>query len=234
MKTPQDGFTIIELMIATAVFSIMLVLTTTTIIGISQTYIKGSVEGQTQQTSRAVLSDISQAIEFNDSSDITATTHYSGDVYYFCTGSDVYVYQLDKYLSPTLTGSEYSTWALVRFPYSSCTVPLNSQNQPDPLGQTGAEELLTTNERLGELYISSPTINDETVYTINLEVGYGENVLLNDTTNTNGGYNVNASPVAPPVSAQYKYSCQGGPDSSFCATSTLTTTVIPRIPGING
>jgi prepilin-type N-terminal cleavage/methylation domain-containing protein len=234
MKASQNGFTIIELMIATAIFSLMLVLTTTTIIGISQTYIKGSVEGQTQQTARAVLSDISQAVEFNNNSDITVTTNYSGDVYYFCTGSDVYVYQLDKYLSPTLTGNEYSTWALVRFPYSSCTVPLNLQGQPDPLGQTGAEELLATNERLGWLYIVPTAINGETAYTINLEVGYGDNDLLNDTTNTNGNYDVNASPAAPPVSAHYKYQCQSGPDSSFCATSTLTTTVVPRIPGING
>jgi prepilin-type N-terminal cleavage/methylation domain-containing protein len=234
MRASQDGFTIIELMIATAIFTIMLILTTTTIIGITQTYIKGSVEGQTQQTARTVLSDISQAIEFNDSGDITVTTNYSGDVYYFCTGSDVYVYQLDKYLSPTLTGSEYSTWALVRFPYSSCTVPLNSLNQPDPLGQAGAEELLATNERLGWLYISPLAINGETAYTINLEIGYGDNVLLNDTFNTNGDYNVNALPTAPPVSAQYEYRCISGLDSSFCATSTLTTTVIPRIPGISG
>ncbi len=234
MRASQDGFTIVELMIATAIFAIMLVLTTTTIIGITQTYTKGSVEGQTQQTARAVLSDISQAIEFNDSNDITVTTNSSGDVYYFCAGSDVYVYQLDKYLSPTLTGSEYSTWTLVRFPYSSCTVPLNSLNQPDPLGQAGAEELLTTNERLGWLYIVPFAINGETAYTINLEIGYGDNSLLNDTTSTNGGYDVNALPTAPPVSAHYKYSCQSGPDSSFCATSTLTTTVIPRIPGISG
>jgi prepilin-type N-terminal cleavage/methylation domain-containing protein len=225
MKLMEDGFTIVELMIATAVFAIILIITTTTIIGISNTYIKGTVEDQTQQTARAVLSDISQDIEFNNNAFISqnpipSTT--TGDVYFFCIGDDVYVYDLDKVLSNTGTGAEYSPWDLVR--YQSLTCP-SQGDVPTTLSgfPAGYEELLLPNERLGHLDVVADT-GDSNTYTVSLEIAFGtDNTLLSDTSPFLNGERT------PPVSYVYPYLCQSGSDSSFCSVATLTTTVAPRV-----
>ncbi|HEY1645515.1 MAG TPA: prepilin-type N-terminal cleavage/methylation domain-containing protein, partial [Candidatus Saccharimonadales bacterium] len=97
MKSDQTGFTIIELLIATAIFTVILIITSTAIIGISQTYIKGSIQGETQQTARAVLSDVSEDIQLNNPNvnytDLTTNTAGTGE-FYFCVGNDVYIYRL--------------------------------------------------------------------------------------------------------------------------------------------
>ena len=202
MKDNQDGFTIIELLIATAIFTVILLITSTTIIGISQTYVKGSVEGNTQQTARKILSTISQDIEFNNSSSIII--HQSKN--YFCIGNDVYLYNLNKRLVSKPTPSTEPNWVLVR--YTAPTCPLLSSLPTTP--PTGFEELMSSGQRLGQLSIDQSGQS----YTITLEVGYGTSSLLNTSSN------------AP---APYKYTCQSGLDSSFCAVSSLTTTVTPRI-----
>src|SRR5665213_3376754 len=97
LRNETSGFTIIELLIATSVFSIILLITASTLVGISQTYIKGSVQDQTQQTARSVLTDLSQDIQFNSVSGVNGipiTTVY-GNEYFFCIGNDVYIYHLD-------------------------------------------------------------------------------------------------------------------------------------------
>ena len=235
MRSSEDGFTIIELLIATAVFSIILIISSTTLIGISQTYIRGSVEDETQQTARTVLSDISQDLEFNDPNGIITPTSYNtgNDEFYFCAGNDVYVYRLDKKLTNTATAETPSTgispWVLIRYESSSCpiaitaapsvSVPASGDFSSDP----GYEELLSANQRLGQLSLTPSTSSSGTIsYTINIIVANGDNDLLKDW--SNGGENNATSP-----SKTYTYLCQPGSDNSFCAVSSLTTTVAPRI-----
>ena len=50
----QKGFTVLELMIATTVFSVMLLLTTTGMIQIGKVYYKGLVTAKTQDTVRSI------------------------------------------------------------------------------------------------------------------------------------------------------------------------------------
>ena len=229
MKNSQSGFTIIELLVATAVFATILVVTTTTIIGISQTYVKGSVEGQTQQTARAVLNDISQAIQYSSVSanpkPTCAVSSCSNDEYYFCIGNDVYVYSLDKYLSSSSSlGAGNSSWVLIRYNNGSCP---SQGNLPSPF-PAGYAELLSPNERLGQLNIIGTTINGVQNYTLSIEVGYGSNELLQDSTYNSSPNYVNGA-TTPPSNYLFTYACQSGIDSSFCAVSSLTTTVAPRI-----
>jgi hypothetical protein len=190
------------------------------------------VQGQTQQTARAILSDVSQDIQFNRASFVGTPAPITGqtDMYYFCIGSDVYVYQFDKYLDPSKAGPAYSSWGLVRYTNNSCT-PYSS-----PLTQPGIQpqELLATNQRLGGLYLQQQTLsNGNSAYNVQVEVAYGANDLLNDTAGAMNGNAGNAGYVngasSAPTNYQYNYRCQDGLDSSFCAYSILTTTVAPRI-----
>ncbi|MEI9914124.1 MAG: prepilin-type N-terminal cleavage/methylation domain-containing protein [Candidatus Saccharibacteria bacterium] len=215
-KLTERGFTIIELMVATAVFTILLLITTTTIIGISSTYIKGSVEGQTQQTARSILNDISQDIQFNQppfSVSSMTSLNPGNDTFFFCIGNDVYIYQLDQVQST-------STPIFIRYS-GSCPSP------PVTVTVAGAASLMSKNERLGYLNISQSTVNGYYVYTISIEVGYSVsgtsgNSLIHDLTNQGD---------PPAGNYKYGYQCQSGSDSNFCAVSTLTTTVTSRITG---
>ncbi len=230
MKSNETGFTIIELLIATAIFTVILIITTTSIIGISQTYVKGSVENQTQQSARSILSSISQDIEFNNATNINISdfsSPASSDERYFCIGNDVYVFKINKYLSFSHTGSEYSNIGLIRYASNSCptaaTLPTSLSTMPQ-----GYTELLANHERIGQLNIKQININNFHAYTISLEIGYGSNSLLG-ISSSSPYYNDSTIPSA---STTIPYQCQSGLDSSFCAVSILTTTVAPRINNI--
>ena len=230
-KLDLKGFTIIELMIATIAFTVILTLTTTAIIGISDTYVKGNVQGQTQESARSILSDVSQSIQFSDPSSINLSgLSSSSGVYYFCLGDDVYVYQLDKKLVTSNPGNsldDYATWGLVRYNSSIC--PASAAAIPgNPMSINGASELLAINERLGQLNIAAPA-SGALGYTISVEVAYGDDDLLSDTSSPSSNGNFFHDANSAPSSYQFKYACKDGPDSSFCAVSALTTTVAPRI-----
>ena len=221
MRHTEDGFTIIELLIATAVFTVILIITAAALIGISQTYVKGSVEGNTQQTARKILSSISQDIQFNNNSSIILNPSSSSntDEFYFCIGSDVYVYNLNKRLTSNPQSAQDSTWVLIRYTNPIC--PKSPPSMPPSSNDSRYEELMASGQRLGQLSISENSINNNPAYTISIEIGYGANNVLNGTD-------------TPPVNqinenTKYNYRCQTGLDSSFCAVSSLTTTVAPRI-----
>ncbi len=76
----QNGFTIIELLIATVVFSVILLVVTAAIIQVGRMYYKGYISSRTQQASRAVIDDISRSIQFSDISNVTIHEPGSGDV----------------------------------------------------------------------------------------------------------------------------------------------------------
>jgi hypothetical protein len=225
-------------MIATAVFSIILLITTTSIIGISNTYIKGTVQDQTQNNARTILSDISSGIQFNLASTIVPTSSASSsNVYYFCLGNDVYVYNLDLKLTSVSNQafpSQNSSWGLIRFTNPETSCPQSSdilfKNIPANL-PISYSELLGNNERLGGLAITEVALSSKPVYTINLVIGYGDNDLLNDQYNYDtppytAGY-TNGSNSS--LNKMYSYTCSSGSDSSFCAVATLTTTVVPTV-----
>ena len=229
MKVNGDGFTIIELMIATAVFTVILLITTAALIGISQTYIKGSVQDNTQQSARSIVEDISQGIQFNDPSTITLPTQVgTSDIYYFCIGNDEYVYNLDLKLASYNASfpNENSTWALVRYQTASsgCTTPGPTFNNQ---ASYNSEELLSKNERLGQLSITQ--LSGQNVYTVALVIGYGDNDLLQDYKNYSGATKTTQLSNGTNNSTSYNYSCVSGSDNSYCSVSALTTTIATRI-----
>lgn len=209
----NDGFTIIELMIATAAFTVILMITTGALIGISDTYVKGSVEEQTQQTNRTIISDITTDIQYNNYDDINLSGFTDGsdnlqNPGYFCIGNDVYIFNLDNYINALerYTGSGSC-------PSSLPTAPSN-----------GTTKLLNNNERLSQLNITPETVTGLSGggYKVEAQVIYGSDSILNCQA-TGGGNCSLASPW------DRTYSCPGGNDSSSCAISTLSVFVIPRV-----
>jgi prepilin-type N-terminal cleavage/methylation domain-containing protein len=213
----QQGFTIIELMIATAVFAIVLLIATVAVISLTQSYIKGNVQSETQDAASSVLTNITQAIQFNTADSVSSFVY------------DGVVHDGAEHGYKEITSS--TTHALLDFYSASCPpIPVNP-TQPDTWepdtpysgyindlasnigGDEDAQELLAQNLNLEQLSITAPAASGGQ-YIVSITVAYGD---------------IGTATKLPDGSGN-SYSCPpaalGG---QFCAVSSLTTTITPRI-----
>lgn len=203
-KNNQKGFTIIELMIATVVFSFVLLIASSAVVAIGRLYHKGITSSKTQDVTRSIMEDVSRSIQFS-----------SGDVQsgpgVYCFGEDRYSYVINSKVdldNPNSRAVVHDT----RTNLNQCNpLPLNS----------GGEELLASNMRLLDFSVVSGGNKSSIV----VKVAYGDNDLLTI-------YDDDAGPSdAPNVPAnQIKTAqCKGGIGSDFCSTSQLATVVSKRL-----
>lgn len=221
-----DGFTIIELMIATAVFSVILLIATTAVLFVTNLFVGGNNQATTQDVTRNTLSTISQDIQFNPASTVVIGP-YNGRYGYYCIGNDVYAYQTNREVS----GSNYHALLLVTggtcpqsltSGWSNYQNALNSSSTSDIfVSGVQAHELLASNLRLGEFVITPVTGTSS--YQISITVAYGNNTEVT-------AHNNVPNPNAPGAGLYYSYTCPpealGG---QFCAVASLTTAVTSRI-----
>jgi prepilin-type N-terminal cleavage/methylation domain-containing protein len=227
----QSGFTIVELLVATAVFGTVMILLTFGIIQISDVYYKGVTISSTQNAARNIMADISQSIEYSGGQvGTTLTTNaVAGKTYGFCIGSEAYYYQLGYEVenSPT-TGQAYHGLVIADNDLGACPIPI----PPDPSNPNtpydfanhssgnsvppGGQEMLGQNMRLSKLTITPGSIMG--LYNIDVQVTYGADDLLNNATTVNGG-----------LSGEVVTNCKGEVGQQFCATSELQATVEKRI-----
>lgn len=206
----QGGFTIIELLIATAVFAMVLVLIMVGILQISRTYISGYIQTQTQNTARSILATVTQDIQLNSYTQITPTKHgLKPGQYYFCIGQHLYSYKIGKQL--TATTSSYTTdHALILASGPGlCNSSTANAILHGPVGGTyDTQELLNKDMLLGQLSVTQVVPNSP-LFNVEVTVTYG-----------NSGPGGILEGIAP------NYTCpplnQGG---QFCAVSTVKTTV---------
>ncbi|HUC95845.1 MAG TPA: type II secretion system protein [Candidatus Saccharimonadia bacterium] len=124
-KISQGGFTIIELLIATSVFGVILLIVTFSIIFISKLYINGFVQTQTQNIAVSLSDEISRDIEFSNPSDVipdsVAPTTIGGlNYYHFCTESNLYGYSPGTYQSSSTPA--FFQAPIASLPLTSCTL----------------------------------------------------------------------------------------------------------------
>ncbi len=94
-KIKKNGFTIVELMIATAVFSLALLVLAVSLLTINHQYFKGISQGNVQTAASNILNNVTSAVEFSNGSYIGKynSSNYQG---YFCVGHTEFLYQLYK------------------------------------------------------------------------------------------------------------------------------------------
>ncbi|MGI9028056.1 MAG: PulJ/GspJ family protein [Candidatus Saccharimonadales bacterium] len=90
----QKGFTIAELLIATAIFTSMMLLATSGVLYIGRVYYKGVIVSKTQDTSRTIIEDISRNIQTGGNKRVNSG---AGVV---CVGLVRYSYVLNMQLTP--------------------------------------------------------------------------------------------------------------------------------------
>lgn len=220
----QKGFTILELLIATMVFSVIFLATTTAILQISKMYYKGVMSSRTQEVARGLVDQLSQQLQFGgndvtpgvDSNPVvTGSPQPDGKLTFkaVCIGSVRYTYRINAQVSSSTAPGTYDNansrlqHALWRDTVNSgCDAVDLSQAQPSP----GGEEVLGQNMRLSKFAV---TPCDSTTNICNISVGiiYGDNDLI-------------------------VYDGQGVPDhcqsiigSQWCAASQISTSVLKRV-----
>lgn len=204
--TNQKGFTLVELLIATTVFSVILMAAASTLIQIGRMYYKGVITAKTQNIARTVIDDVSRTIQFSNGSLMEAP---AGDLdpKAYCVGTTRYTYIIGRQVSdnPTSSQTRHALWqdSISDGGCDSQGLPNLQEAVPSP----GGRELLEEGMRLQAFNISS--LEDNDVFSIAVKVIYGDDDLLNDPTN----------PTA------CKGSVVGG---QWCAISDLSTVVYSR------
>lgn len=213
----DKGFTIIELMVATVVFSMVLLLCTYGIIHVGNDYYKGITEARTQENARSLVDRISQDIQFSGGSVFTGLSLSGSPVKGFCIGSHLYSFITDGQLvtngTPNASQNQvYHAMVVEDVPACSATTTPSNINASASLA-TGQEELISANVRI-QPYDSIPShqnivwsdASQPGLYNVGMKLIYGDNDAL-DATRTK---------------------CLGGAEIQFCAVSSLLSSVQPR------
>lgn len=201
----QSGFTIIELMIATMVFSVVLLLCAAGLIAIGRMYQKGNNNRAVQEASRSIIDTIKNDFELNGGNYKTLTD--SSDTYGFCIGSILYIYKVNVPVA-----ADGSQPGLVRndalYGAAACAyandVSVLSMNQAL---SDGGKELLGVNMRIVQPPIASafpPTGNAQSLK-IRANIIYGDSDLI------------------------FADKCRGGAGQEYCASSVLETFATRRL-----
>lgn len=202
------GFTVIELLVATAVFGTVLVVVTTGVMQLSRVYYKGITERNTQNTAREIMDRISQGIQFNGGNATeTNTSPTPGNSYAFCVGNQQYSYTVGYQVSDSPSPSKFQSYhGLVVNDVAGCTSSTPAQNVR--VSAVSGRELLAPNMRLANLQVTNVGAD---LYRVSVRIVYGDDDILNNPTATNA-------------------SCQGvRAGTQFCAISDLTTVVTKRV-----
>lgn len=213
-----------ELMIATAVFSVVLLVTSAGVISIGRSYYRSLTTTRVQETVRSVMDDISRSLQFSDTDSISnyledPDYHTPATVKARCFGPDRYTYVINqKVESITSGGVEQTLHALYRDRRAAADEH-ESTCEPN-VSFTNGTELLGDNMRLLQFDVS-----DSDPFQVNIKVAYGDNDLLttyDDDGNPPGG-GISDSEAAGTLC---KFGIAG---SNFCAVAGLETTVTSRV-----
>lgn len=201
-----SGFTIIELLIASAVFSIVLVIVMATFIQISRIFYKGVNMANTQDDTRNVITDIASDIQFMSGTTpkpVNAGPSSSGT---FCIGSHLYAYYTGVQVGQSSSAGLYREDGTA----GSC---------PASIDLTKADQLLGSGMQMNTLNLSC----NGTICHINTHVVFYGSSYDGLFATKNSAY-ANTPWLAPDAD------CTGALTSSqFCATADFQRTVLQRI-----
>jgi len=211
----SHGFTLIELMIATTIFSVILLLITTGMIEVGRMFYKGVISTNTQETTRLLIEDISQAIQFSGDEFTPLNAGAPLATKRFCIGDRRYTFTPNTRLNPN--GSNHAF--IIDKASTKCTSTTPVANMANPSAATAfrdstvpPRELMGANMRIAAFNITEDAVNK--AYTITIRVAYGDDTDVLFDSNGDGTLD----------------SCLNQRSSSqFCSVSELSTTVKRRV-----
>lgn len=225
----QQGFTIIELMIATAVLSTILLLVTVLMINIGHLYYKGINQARVQSNVRTVADEVAQQLRLGDS--WQSSTGVNNQQAY-CIGNLRYTYVVGVQIGEPAPGSSAPVYQHVLWRDSNpapATCSIADVNltaaQPSPPARNGAE-LMAPKSRLINF-----TVTGTSPYSVSVGVAYGDNDLLCSPVAVSGSCQKNAPEMTNLADfTNGNLLCKNSDASQFCATAKLNTSVVRRLP----
>lgn len=238
----QRGFTIIELMIATAVLSTILVLVTVVMVNIGTLYYKGINQARVQDDVRTISDDIIKNIQLSDQSPIgPVSVPGVTNSYAYCVGPVRYTYVLGVQISHQAPGTPSTyyqvLWRDTNPTPGSCPTQVDPTNPSSPqVNLTDSnlasddsinqgQEMITSNSRLTQF---SMTTNSPS--TVMVGVAYGDDDLL-----CNPTLAPNSCKTLSAMGSWANYSgdvlCKGKTGEQFCSTDSLSSSAIKRVAG---
>lgn len=221
-KETEQGFTIVELMIATIVFSMVLLVCSFAIMHVGRMYYKGVIMSRTQDVSRKVVDDVVEAIQYGGINDklpggpINLGDGPGFEARSYCIGNARYSFTNERSLGDKDYQSKHVLWRDYVVPNTACNVVDISNEPADETGSNliNDKELLSSNMRLPKFNITRDNITG--IWTVEVTVSYGE---LED-----------FEPADPDNGIEEYSVCKGtNAGGQFCAVSTYSTTVKSRL-----
>ena len=162
----QRGFTLIELMIATVVFTLLLLLCTTAAIYIGRQYYKGISSSRAQEAARNVMEEISRGIQLsNESVQLKSTNPLPGDTYgAVCVGTTRYIYVKDQ----RVVTDPFALW--------KDDQGRTCESDPASVIPANGQEILPNGMRLQEFYITKSSSGES--YEIDIKILYGADDVI--------------------------------------------------------
>ena len=229
MKTPaffhprhvagqQDGFTVVELMLATAVFSLVLLIVTYGVLSFTHGYYAGINSSTTQSTVRNVITTVSQSIEFSGK----VVPNNTGDpLQFFCAGDSLYIYRPGVQYAGT---SDINTPGLYE---QTLTGDCPDSASPPTSLASGGRQLLAKGMRVVLLNVQPKTT---TAYAVDLRIAFGDNDLL-CAPGAVANSCTSASTLADTGLTTGDVTCKARTGYQFCSVAGLSTIAAVRIQG---
>lgn len=227
-KQLSRGFTIIELMIATMIFSVILLLSSFVVLQVGRMYAKGSNSAATQRAAQSIIDDVAQAVQFSSGS-VTSPSPASGR-FFFTAGSKCYTYILSSQLTDNTPATNQSNNVFTRNEEGNNCITIIDWTSAD------FTELLSQNMRIAAFYLcapgeavsstcKTPTPANSGLYGVGVRVVYGDDDLLCSPSQAG---DCDSSGASPFLTAS-DLACKNGVGSEYCAISELNTTVLRRL-----
>lgn len=201
------GFTVVEMLVATTVFSVILLVCSIGLLQIGRTFYKGVTVTKTQEVARAVIDDVAGSVEFSGGA-VTAIAPNNGTRGY-CAGNVRYSYYLGRMLPEN--GSTHSLVAdrLDMAGPLTCGAAIPALDLSGGALPSSARELLGARMRISKFNLACNGVTR--LCDINIRLVTGEDDLLSDP----NGPNANCSGLLA--------------GSQFCSSVELTTVVQKRV-----
>jgi competence protein ComGC len=186
MKRASWGFTIIELMIATTVFSTVLLLAMTGFFQIGHIFYKGVSVTQTQDVTNQIGFDVTSSVE--GATKVSALTSYKG-MQYICIGKNRYTidtsHRVDLGNTSALSNGVVGIVKDTMNSDNACAppcLPNPSSCASGELAWNKPNELLGDNMKAEVFSVAPVTSVSSNYYNVSLVVSYGADDLINYTT----------------------------------------------------
>jgi len=239
----DDGFTIIELLIATTVLSVILLLVTTMMIGMGNLFYKGINQSRVQDGVRGTLDEITQQLQLSDVHPAQGTDSANSDEQVYCLGNTRYSFVYDVQIGSRYNGRNYHH-ILWRDTKPGCDPTKGVKltiDDPDRVGArnagTDGAELIAPNSRLASFCVGTATTDKNSCsqtltspFTVSVGMAYGDDSTLCDAGTTSPLDDCSQTTTSTHlVNPAGQILCKTQIGDQFCATSYLSTTVANRL-----